>query len=288
MRGVLCAVGAYTVWGFLPLYWKQLAGVPALEILSHRIVWSLLFFMALQGLISPGNLALRQYSNRVWRAYGLSGCLIGTNWLIFIWAVTSGHVLQSSLGYFLSPLASVAIGAIFFGEKLGTRHKVAVALAASGACVLMVGASSDVWIALLLTLTFCLYGVARRLAPLPSLQGMYLETLLLTPLGLAYLAWAAAQGQLCLITADAASRWLMVGAGPVTAVPLLLFSEAARRLTLAHLGMFQYLSPSLQFLLAVGHYHENFSQAHALSFALIWTGLLIFATARQPEAPSRP
>ena len=279
MRGSLCAVGAYTIWGFLPLYWKQLAGVPPLEILSHRIVWSLLFLLVLQGLTRPASLSVRQHSIRAWRAYWLSGCLIGTNWLTFIWAVTSGHVLQSSLGYFLSPLASVAIGAVFFGEKLGRRHKVAVALAASGACILMVRASSDLWIALVLTLTFCLYGVARRLAPLPSLQGMYLETLLLTPLGLAYLAWAAGHDQLCLVTADAASRWLMVGAGPVTAVPLLFFSEAARRLTLAQLGMFQYLSPSLQFLLAVGHYHEHFSQAHALSFALIWAGLLIFATA---------
>jgi chloramphenicol-sensitive protein RarD len=277
-KGALSAVAAYGIWGFLPIYWKQVAQVPSLEILSHRIVWSLLFFAVILAVLQPSHLSLRRHPARVWRAYLLSGWLIGLNWLLFIWAVTHGHVLQSSLGYFLSPLGSVAIGALFFGEHLGMRQRLAVVLAAAGALVLLRGAASDLWIALALTLTFCLYGVARRLAPLPSLQGMYLETLLLAPLGLTYFGWAATHGQFCLPQVDQTSQLLLLGAGPVTGVPLLFFSKAARRLTLAQLGMFQYISPSLQFLLAL-HYHEQFTPAHALAFGLIWTGLLIYASA---------
>ncbi len=275
-KGWLCAVLAYTMWGFLPIYWKHVGKVPPLEILSHRIVWSLAFFAFLLGVRDRSSLSLARHPARVWRAYLLSGWLIGFNWLTFIWAVTSGHVLQSSLGYFLSPLASVALGAVCFGERLTGRQILAVALAAAGALMLLRGAASDLWIALALSLTFCLYGVARRLAPLPSVQGMFLETLLLTPLGLAYFAWAAHQGQLCLFKVALGSQLRLLGAGPITGIPLLFFSEAARRLPLSQLGMFQYISPSLQFLVAL-YYREKFTANHGLAFGLIWIGLVVYS-----------
>lgn len=279
--GVLSALGAYLSWGFMPIYWKLLQGVPFWEILSHRIVWSLVFFALLLRFGGMGSLSLTGWPPRVWLTYLLSGWLIGANWLIFIWAVTSGHVLQSSLGYFLCPLATVAVGALFFKERMTRRQVVAVGFAVAGAGLLVWNAVDGIWIALLLTLTFCLYGVARRLAPLPSLQGMYLETALLTPFGLAYFAWAAWTGGFWMLKGEFSTRLLLMGAGPATGIPLLFFSEAARRLPLSHLGLFQYLSPTLQFLLAVAFYHEDFHSTYAWAFGLIWTGLLIFATARQ-------
>lgn len=283
-RGVWSALGAYGSWGFMPLYWKSLGPLPYTEILSHRVVWSLLFFALLLRLRNPGCLRLSGRPSRIWWTYLLSGSLIGANWLTFIWAVTSGHVLQSSLGYFLCPLATVAVGAVFFKERLTARQKAAVALATAGAGVLVWHALHDLWIALLLTLTFCLYGVARRLAPLPSLEGMYLETLMLTPLGLAYFAWAAWAGHFAFAQTTASTRLLLMGAGPMTGLPLLMFSEAALRLPLSHLGLFQYISPTLQFLLAVFYYQEVFTSYHAWAFGLIWMGLLIFTSAPKSEA----
>lgn len=272
-------MGAYGSWGLMPLYWKSLGPVPSTEILSHRVVWSLLFFALLLRLRSPACLSLSGRPGRVWWTYLISGCLIGANWLTFIWAVTRGHVLQASLGYFLCPLATVAVGALFFKERLTARQKLAVLLAASGAGVLVWHAAHDLWIALLLTLTFCLYGVARRLAPLPSLEGMYLETLILTPIALASLAWAGWTGHLAFWQGTASRRLLLMGAGPMTGLPLLMFSEAALRLPLSHLGLFQYISPTLQFLLAVLYYQEAFTSYHAWTFGLIWLGLVIFTTA---------
>ena len=258
-----------------------------MEILCHRVVWSLVFFVILLGLRDPARLSWRRRSGKVWRVYWLSGGLIAVNWLTFIWAVTTGHVLQASLGYFLSPLASVAIGALFFAETLSRRQQVAVACAAGGAITLLFQASAELWIALLLTLTFCLYGVARRLAPLPSLEGMYLETLLLTPLALLYFGWAWAHHQFLMPTARLATQVLMLGAGPVTGIPLLLFSEAAQRLPLSRLGMFQYLSPSLHFALAVGFYHEPFHRAQATAFGLTWLGLLLYTHPRRATRAPR-
>lgn len=263
----------------MPLYWKQLSGVPATEILAHRIVWSFvvsaLLVLAAGG---PARLSLRRYGRRVLGLYTVSGAVIGVNWLLFIWAVTHEHVLEASLGYFLNPLLSVLLGAWLFREHLNRRQQLAVALAAAGGLYLVVRAASPhLGVAFALALTFSLYGVLRKRAPLPSVDGMYLESLTILPWGLAYLA--------CLPTGPV-SAWL-VGTGVVTMLPLLFFSDAAQRLPLSALGMFQYLSPTLQFLLAVFVYREPFSADRLLGFGLIWAGLAVYSLASRAPSASK-
>lgn len=271
-RGVLSALAAYLMWGFMPLYWKLLDDVPAPDILAHRIVWSFVFsallVLALKG---PAVLSLRK-SPRVLGLYAASGAVIGINWLLFIWAVTNEHVLEASLGYFLNPLLTVLLGAWLFREHLGGRQKTAVALAATGALHLVARAHNrHLGVAFALAFTFSIYGVLRKRAPLPSLEGMYLETVTILPWGLAYLCWVGVP-----VTP------VLVGTGVVTMLPLLFFSDAAQRLPLSALGMFQYLSPTFQFLLAVFAYHEPFSVDRLVGFSLIWAGLAVYALASRP------
>lgn len=270
-RGVLSALAAYLSWGFMPLYWKLLDDVPATRILAHRIVWSFVFSALLVFAAGgPGRLSLRR-SPRLLGLYAASGAVIGVNWLLFIWAVTNEHVLEASLGYFLNPLLTVLVGAWLFREKLSAKKRLAVGLAAAGALYLVVRAHSPhLGVAFALAVTFTVYGVLRKRAPLPSLDGMYLETVTILPWGLAYLLW---QGE--------PVTPVLMGTGVVTMLPLLFFSDAAQRLPLSALGMFQYLSPTFQFLLAVFAYHEPFSVDRLVGFSLIWTGLAVYAFSRR-------
>jgi len=270
-RGVLSALAAYLMWGFMPLYWKLLDDVPAPRILAHRIVWSFVFSALLVLTVSgPKRLSLRR-GPRLLGLYAASGAVIGINWLLFIWAVTNEHVLEASLGYFLNPLLTVLLGAWLFHEHLNTRRRVAVGLAAAGALYLVARAhTAHLSVAFALAFTFSIYGVLRKRAPLPSLDGMYLETVTILPWGLAYLVWLREP-----VTP------LLVGTGVVTMLPLLFFSDAAQRLPLSALGMFQYLSPTFQFLLAVVAYHEPFSVDRLVGFSLIWAGLAVYALFRR-------
>jgi chloramphenicol-sensitive protein RarD len=276
-RGVLFAIGAYVCWGLFPLYWKPLHHLPALEIMCHRVVWSALFLI--------GVLLVRRHWR--WlipvlrdvgklRLFMLSSSALTLNWLIYIWAVNSGHVVESSLGYFINPLVNVLLGRVFLGERLTVAQKTAVGLACAGVAWLTVLQGNVPWIALSLALTFGLYGLLRKRAPLPSLEGLALETLLMLPLALAWLAWVGVRGGGAFAAGDVGIDALLVGAGVVTAVPLLLFAAGARRLKLATLGLVQYISPSLQLLLGVCLYHEPFSPGRAFGFALIWGGLVLY------------
>ncbi|MFT4243310.1 MAG: EamA family transporter RarD [Acidovorax sp.] len=290
--GILCAALAYIAWGLFPLYFKQVAAVPSLEVVMHRTLWSLVFVFAVLAVRRQWawlGAVLRQ--PRVLGAFALSALLLSVNWLTYVWAVQNHHVVDASLGYFILPLVNVALGCVFLRERPRPGQWLAVAVAAAGVLWLTVQAGRLPWIALVLALSFGFYGLLRKVAALGALEGLALETLVLAPLAAAVLGWWAWQGQGALVQADAATLgWLLLG-GPLTAVPLLLFAAGARRIPLTTMGILQYISPSLQFALGVWFFNEPFQPARLAGFALIWAALCVYTlegwwTARRPLATS--
>ncbi len=268
--GSLYALLAYGSWGLLPLYWKALGGVEAPTILAHRVLWSLGFLaLLLMMRRTPATLPL---DRRALRLLLVSGLLIGGNWLIYIWAVNAGRVLETSLGYFINPLVNVLLGRLFLGERLRPRQRLAVALAALGVAGLAVGAEGVPWVALSLALSFGFYGLLRKLRPVDPLAGLAVETGLMAPLALAWLFLAPAP-----VGDTGADAALLAGAGIVTALPLIWFAAAAARLRLTTLGFFQYMAPSLHFLLAVFAFGEPVLPVHAFTFGCIWLALALYA-----------
>ncbi|OWW21889.1 EamA family transporter RarD [Noviherbaspirillum denitrificans] len=275
--GILYAASAYALWGVFPLYFKSLQEIPPLEILLHRMVWSLVFV--------AGVLAFRRQwawlgavikQPKVLAGFAASALLLSSNWFIYIWAVNNGHVVDSSLGYFINPLFNVLLGMLILRERLRPVQWVAVGIAAFGVAWLTWHGGKLPWIALLLATTFALYGLLRKTAALGALEGLALETLLLFPLAAGYLALLTAQGQNHFTTASTTSQWLLAAAGPITAIPLLLFASGARRIPLSLLGLLQYIGPTLQLLLGVWLYHEPFGGARLAGFALIWSALAVY------------
>ena len=276
--GLLLGLGAYLIWGVLPIYFKAIDHVTATEIVSHRIVWSLLFLAVLATVLRrwPGIRAALA-TPRVALTLVLTAVLIGINWLIWIYAVVSGHVLEGSLGYYLNPLVNVVLGVFLLKEKLTRPQVAAVFLAAAGVALLAAGAGGAIWISLALAGSFALYGFLRKVAPVDSIEGLSIETALLVPLAFGWIMILQSRGDGALLAGDSTTDLLLVAGGVITAVPLLLFTAAARRLPYSTLGFLQYVAPSLQFLLAVLAYGEAFTLAHALCFGAIWTALFIFA-----------
>ncbi|HXY04957.1 MAG TPA: EamA family transporter RarD [Burkholderiaceae bacterium] len=277
-RGIAFALSAYLLWGLLPLYLHLLAPVSAPEILAHRIVWSL-------ATVAPLLVALRRLGwlrtalaapATLWR-YALSALLISINWILYIWSVGAGHVVDASLGYFINPLVNVLLGWLLLHERLRPGQKLPLVLAAAGVLWLTWQAGSPPWIGLTLALSFSLYGLLRKTAALGALEGFSVEVALLAPLALAYLAWLAAHNALGFSSASASLRALLVAAGPFTAVPLLLFAAGARRISFSLLGILQYLAPTLQWLVGIYAFHEPFTFSKAVGFALIWLALLLYA-----------
>jgi chloramphenicol-sensitive protein RarD len=282
--GMLYGVLAFGAWGLMPLYWRPLHGISAPEILCHRIVWSLVFvtaMLALRGRTSELLSALRDIKRL--RLLILSAMLIAVNWGIFIWAVNANYVLESSLGYFINPLMNVALGTLVLKERLAPLKKVALGFASAGVLVLTIWIGVFPWIALSLATTFALYGLIRKLAPVDSLLGLSLESTLLAPLALAFLLRAEMVGSGAFLHHGVWTSLVLVGAGPVTALPLLWFAHSARRLELSTVGVLQYLAPTGQFLVAVFVNGEPFTMAHQLGFALIWIGLGIYTYASYPR-----
>ncbi len=287
-RGVAYAVSTYLAWGLLPLYFKALRGVPAVEVLAHRVAWSLVLLAALVAARS-GVRALAACFRRV-PLLAASAALIATNWLVYIWAVQSGRVLEASLGYFVNPLVNVLLGVAFLGERLSARQRAAVALAGAGVAALVVHAGTFPWISLVLAGSFGLYGLLRKRAAIDPVGGLLAETALLGPLAVGYLAWRAATGAGAFGSAPGTTL-LLAAAGPITALPLVAFGVAVHRLRLATMGLVQYLTPTGQFLLAVLLYREPFGPAHAVAFALIWCSLALYswdAVARTRTAGVEP
>ena len=276
--GILYATLAYAAWGLFPLYFHQLTNVPALEVVLHRTLWSLVFLLGVLIVLKrwawmPA--LLRQ--PRVLGAFALSALLLSGNWVVYVWAVQHQHVVDASLGYFILPLVSVALGYVFLHERPRPGQWLAVAVAAAGVLWLTVQTGRLPWIALVLALTFGFYGLLRKVASLGALEGLVLETMLLAPVTMAVLGYWAWQGQGVLLHGDAAAiGWLLL-AGPLTAIPLLLFAAGARRIPMATMGILQYISPTLQFALGVWIFNEPFQVSRLLGFALIWAALLVYS-----------
>lgn len=288
-RGLLYGIAAYGSWGFMPVYIKAVRAVPILEVLSHRVFWAFLLLVALCW--KQGELATIRAAVRTPRTLALltgSTVAIAVNWLAYIWAVVHGHVLESSLGYFINPLVNVLFGVAILGERLDRPVRIAFAVAGTGVLWMVLRAGHVPWIALTLATSFGLYGLLRKLAPVGGLAGLTIETGLLSPLAGGFIGWVVANGRSGFLAGDLKTDTLLLLAGPITAVPLLFFAGAARRLPLSTLGLLQYLSPSLQFLLAVFAYREPLDPARLVAFAFIWTALVIFAvyTARHTRLPA--
>lgn len=275
--GLLFGLGAYLLWGVLPLYFKALVHVAPTEIVAHRILWSLIFLALLVTLWRRWS-AIRAAvaTGRVLLTLIVTALLIAVNWLVYIYAVVSGHVLEGSLGYYLNPLVNVLLGVVLLKERLSRGQMFAVALAAAGVAVLAWGAGSGLWISLVLAATFALYGFLRKVAPVDSLEGLSIETAILAPVALGWVLWLQHRGIGGFGGFGLATDALLVLGGAVTAIPLLLFTAAARRLPYSTLGFLQYIAPSLQFLLAVLAFGEPLTTAHMICFGAIWTALAIF------------
>ena len=275
--GVVQAALAYVAWGLFPLYFHQVAAVSSMEIVLHRTVWSLVFVLVvLAAMRRFGALVPVLRQPRQLGLFMLSALLLSGNWLVYVWAVNNGHVIDASLGYFINPLVYVLLGYAFLHERLRPVQWAAIALAGLGVLWLTWQSGQLPWIALLLAGSFGLYGLMRKTASLGALEGLALETLLLAPLAVPALAAWTLQGSSALAQADAPTiGWLLL-AGPITAVPLLLFAAGARRITLATLGLLQYIGPTLQFAIGVWVFHEPFQANRLLGFILIWAALALY------------
>lgn len=274
--GFAYALAAYVAWGCFPLYWKQLSHVPPVVLVSHRVVWSFLFVAGLLTLRRRWPEALGVLRNRrVLAALVLSTTLISFNWGLYIWAVNHGRVMEGSLGYYINPLANIVLARLFLGERLRWLQVGAVGLAALGVLNLVVGLGQVPWVALALAASFCLYGLVRKLAPVDSLTGLAVETGLAAPVGLGVLLLGGWEQPV--LGATPRDTLLLVGSGVATALPLLWFSLAARRMRYSTLGIIQYVSPTLQLAMAVLVYGEAFTSRHAVTFACLWTAVALYA-----------
>jgi chloramphenicol-sensitive protein RarD len=277
--GIINATLAFLCWGLFPLYFHALNEVPSGQILAHRVLWSLLFLAIVltvrrQWKWLPA--VLRQ--PRVIGSFVASALLLSANWLVYIWSVNNGHVIEASLGYFINPLVNIMFGYLLLKERLRAGQWAAIALAALGVAWLTWQAGTVPWIALILAATFGGYGLMRKTAALGALEGLSFETMALFPLALGYVIWLSLHGQNSFINTTADStRWLLVAAGPITAIPLLLFAAGARKIPLSALGLLQYISPTIQFLLGVWLFHEAFSAERLVGFLLIWSALALYA-----------
>lgn len=277
-NGMLYAAAAYIAWGLFPIYFKLLKEIPPQQILIHRVLWS---FLLLIGIL----LHRKQWrwlrdvmqQPRVLAGFAASALLLSTNWFLYIWAVNTGRVIDASLGYFMNPLVNVLLGYLLLGERLRAWQWSAVALAAAGMVWLSWQSGHPPWIGLALALSFGVYGLLRKTAALGALEGLSLETMMLMPIAAAYLFWLTTQQHNVFIAAPVTSQWLLIAAGPLTAIPLLMFAIGARRIPMATLGLLQYMSPSLQLILGVWLFNEPFDHARMIGFMTIWAGLLVYS-----------
>jgi chloramphenicol-sensitive protein RarD len=282
--------GAYVLWGVLPIYFKAIADVASVDIVAHRVLWSLPFLALLLALSRGwGQVRTAASRPRILGVLAVTALLIGGNWLLYVYAVTSGHILAASFGYYLNPLANVLLGRFVLKERLTRLQWIAVAIAGAGISVLAAGALGQLWISLALCVSFALYGLLRKVVPANAITGLAIETALLFPLAIAWLAWRTVIGAPTLGSSET-DTILLVLSGIVSTTPLLLFTAAAKRLPYSTLGMLQFLAPTLQFLIAVLVYGEPFTRAHAVAFAAIWTALARYVVAllRSPRLPQPP
>jgi chloramphenicol-sensitive protein RarD len=279
LLGLIYAGSAFLIWGLGPVFWKALSTVPALEITMHRVIWSFFFLMCLillqrrrhefVGVLKNGRMLLTLFSTAI---------LVSANWLLYIWAVNNNYMLQASLGYYINPLVNVVLGLLFLRERLRRPQILAVMLAAGGVLYLTIAYGELPWISLTLALSFGLYGLIRKVAPVGALVGLAVETMLLAPPAVIYLIYLNSQGVDTILRVSLKLDLLLIGCAPLTAAPLLFFTLGAKRLYLSTLGLMQYIGPSGMFLLAVFYYNEPFSANQVWTFAMIWAALVIYST----------
>jgi chloramphenicol-sensitive protein RarD len=275
-EGVWYAVCAYVCWGLFPIYWKQLDRVPALQLIGHRILWSFVMLAAIIGATRQWRSFRRaSFNTPVLRIYAVAAALVTVNWFTFVWAVNSGYVVETSLGYFINPLVNVLFGVVFLHERLRLVQWIAIGLAAAGVLYLTALYGSLPWIALVLALSFGSYGLVKKKGLLGSVHGLALETAILTPLAMAYLMYVERSGEGALLHGGLRSDLLLLGTGAVTTIPLLFFASAVQRIPLSLLGVLQYIAPTMQFLLGVLLYREPFTPAQFVGFAMVWAALIV-------------
>ena len=282
--GFWFGVAAYGLWGVLPIYFKAIGNVGPVDIVAHRVLWSVPFLFLLLFVFGGADELRRVFRQpRTLGFLALTAALIATNWLLYVYAVVSGHILAGSLGYYLNPLVNVLMGRLILKERLSRLQWLAVAIAAAGISALAFQALGQLWISLTLAVTFATYGLMRKVAPVEATSGLAVETTLILPLALAWLAWGLAQERPVFGTTDFETALLLM-AGVATTVPLILFTAAARRLRYSTLGMLQFIAPTLQFIIAVAIYGEAFTPAHAIAFGSIWLALALYVTALARQA----
>jgi chloramphenicol-sensitive protein RarD len=276
-KGIWYAIGAYTLWGLFPLYWKLLHNVPALQLISHRIIWSFLALISIIFFIHQWTgFRSTVFAWSVLRVYCLAAVLIGINWLTYVWAVNACHIVETSLGYFINPLLSVSMGVFFLHEHLRPRQWISIGLAAAGVLFLAIIHGSIPWIALTLAFSFAFYGLVKKIAPLGSLHGLTLETGILLLPALFFLSISDVNGTGAFLHTGTTADILLAGAGIVTTIPLLMFASATRRIPLSLIGILQYISPTLQFLIGVFLYQESFTFIQFIGYATVWLALILF------------
>jgi chloramphenicol-sensitive protein RarD len=292
VSGFWSGVAAYSIWGLVPIYWKLLKHVPAIQVLGHRIIWSLAVLLVLIVVLRRGRSPFANVSRRVVGLYAIAAALIAVNWFTYIFAVNAGFIVETSLGYYITPLVNVLFGVVFFHERMRPAQWIAIAIATAGVIELTYAYGTLPWIAFALAASFGSYGLAKKKAPLEPLEGLTLETAILAPLAIVYLAILHQTGEGAFLRTGATSDALMIGGGLVTTVPLLLFAAAVRSVPLSVIGILQYIGPTLQFLLGVFVYDEPFSQMQLVGFSIVWVALAVYAgdslRARRVAAPVMP
>jgi chloramphenicol-sensitive protein RarD len=276
--GLLFALCAYVLWGAFPIYFKSVADVPPLEVLSHRILGSLVMTVIGVAVLRDWApfFALLRSRKRLLQLVA-TVVMLSANWLIYIWAVGAGHVIDSGLGYYICPLMSVLLAAVILRERIGIGQIVGILCVAAGVLWQIIAVGQVPWVALSLATTFSLYGLGRKVLALPAMAGLFAETLVMTPFAIGYLAWRETAGIGHFIDGDAHHRLLLLLAGPVTAIPLLFFAAAANRLNLQVLGLMQYFNPTMQVCLAIFLFGEQMLPGQAVTFTLIWLGLVLYS-----------
>jgi chloramphenicol-sensitive protein RarD len=275
--GVLFAIAAYSMWGIAPMYFKLIGQVPAIEILMHRIIWSVLVLVLLVGVTGKIEKVRQAILNpKVMQVLLISGILLAANWFIFIWAINNNHLLDASLGYYINPLLNIFLGRLFLGERLRRMQKVAVGLALIGVAYFIVSYGQLPWVALALAGTFGIYGLLRKQVAVDSLPGLLIESVLLLPPAIVYWIWFAGEYS-NMLTNNLSLNITLICAGIVTTAPLLCFTAAAKRIMFSTLGFFQYIGPSLMFVLAAAVYGEPLDDSKLIMFAFVWLALGLFS-----------
>lgn len=276
MSGLWYAIGAYLLWGILPIYWKWISHVSALELIAHRIVWSCLMLGGLVVISREWRSFRAALTTRVIRLYGLAALFIAVNWFTYVWAVNTGRVVHASLGYFINPLISVVLGVMVLGERLRAFQWIAVGLAAMGVLYITLSLGVPPWISLTLAFSFGVYGLVKKTAPLGSVHGLTIETAILLLPAIVYLVVLELAGGGAFFRTGVLSAVLIIGTGIVTAAPLLLFASAVQRVPLSQIGLLQYIAPTIQLLLGVFVYREPFARTQLVGFSMVWAGLVVF------------